>query len=167
MSLYFLDTLVSLSLSIEDPEAIENFLLDVSNQFKTVRLSSSELTTILDKITNNLIPELSEAVKSSGFDHEIIAKTLSFFNDYLTEFSQVTQEHQWKSKLLAFAVKCYKLSTSNKVKTVGLQVVQNLYLNYCDLEEDPINIAKALIRELTSTSKTNPVIRILKNSNHI
>ena len=159
MSVHFVETLGVLSLSAKDPEGLENFLLEAENQFKTVRLTNSELTSILDKISNDLIPELSHGLKMSGFDHEIVAKSLSFFNGYLTEFRTVSEEHQWKSRLLAFAVKCYKLSSVNKVKTVSLQIVQNLYLRYQGFEQDPIiSIYQSLVRELTTTSKTSPTL---------
>ena len=159
MSVHFVETLGVLSLSAKDPEGLENFLLEAENQFKTVRLTNSELTSILDKISNDLIPELSHGLKMSGFDHEIVAKALSFLNGYLSEFSSVSAEHQWKSSLLAFALKCYKLSSVNKVKTVGLQIVQNLYLKYQDFEQDQIiSIYQSLVRELTSTTKTSPTL---------
>lgn len=153
MALSFLDTLGTISLSVDDSVEVERFLLNIEELIKTVKLTESELSFVLSKITHQFIPVLIQGIKSPDFDQDVLMRALSFFTDHLSEFSREYWEY-----FCNLGQKCYKISPTNKIKVCGLQLVQLVVAKNPEHDFDVAGFAKFLIRELTATTKLNPTL---------
>ena len=153
MALSFLDTLGTISLSVDDSAEVERFLLNIEELIKTVKLTESELSFVLSKIINHFIPVLIQGIKSPEFDQELLMRALSFFSEHLAEFSL-----EYLEQFCILGQKCYKISPTNKIKVGGLQLVQLVIAKKPDYDFDAGGFAKHLIRELTATTKCNPTL---------
>lgn len=121
MSQQFFDRIDTTDFSSDDPESILNFLNELENQFQAISFTDSEWNVIHGKITSGIVPVLVSLIKDQP---DLVKRGLDIFRDH------VVDERISKAQFEAFyhlATVSFKLSTANKVRISGLELLQALF----------------------------------------